>query len=756
MLASKRGEPMVTNRWATRWTAAALLGLLLQATVLPAHAEEYAGDDPPGRAARLSVISGNVGLRSAGDSEWSAADANQPLTTGDALDLSADARAEIDFGGAQVRLDGDTQAYLDRLDDNVARVDVRSGTASLDIDDTSAGIAYEVRTPTIAFAPSGDGEFRVDVDHNGVTTLTLMQGEGTVYGNNGAHYDVHGNQSYRFEDSELRNVVGQPRPERDGFDRWVAEREHGYAEGVTRQYVDQGVAGAADLDAYGRWDVEDDYGAVWYPRVVVQDWAPYRYGRWRFVRPWGWTWLDDAPWGYAPFHYGRWAYVRNRWGWVPGPRYVRPVYSPALVGFVGGPSLFISIHSGPPVGWFPLGPRDVYCPPYRHSRNYFTRVNVTNVTVNRTVINNVYEDVHVRGRGNQVNYTYRNNNRATTVASRDDFEHGRRLGNNNRLRVSDDQLARAQLTTDLAPRGGGSNGPGRDNRPGGGNNNRGNDRDDRGGFGNAPRRDSASQDRDDHPGRGNASADRNDRPGNGNGPRDRDDRPASASQGRDDRRANGNASQDRSDRPGNGNAPQDRPGRGDAQAATNGRPRDDDRGNASPGRGGNSGNGSRPAGGNRGNSPSDDPRSSRPMSPTDFQPQPRASTPSPSNGASNGVSRRSSGDTASRGRDRRMWSTSDDNAVRYQAPTSQPTRSYRTDPVPRSSGSPDRGTSPRAVPSQPSSPPPAMNPGGGRNNPSGRGNAGPTRGDDGGRGNGGGRQSQSQGGGNNRNARTQE
>ena len=27
---------------------------------------------------------------------------------------------------------------------------------------------------------------------------------------------------------------------------------------------------------------------------------------------------------------------RERWGWIPGPREVRPVYAPALVVFVGG------------------------------------------------------------------------------------------------------------------------------------------------------------------------------------------------------------------------------------------------------------------------------------------------------------------------------------------------------------------------------------------------------------------------------------
>jgi hypothetical protein len=55
---------------------------------------------------------------------------------------------------------------------------------------------------------------------------------------------------------------------------------------------------------------------------------------WRWVMPWGWSWVDDAAWGFAPSHYGRWASIPEtdsldpsapgpeRWGWVPGDRVV--------------------------------------------------------------------------------------------------------------------------------------------------------------------------------------------------------------------------------------------------------------------------------------------------------------------------------------------------------------------------------------------------------------------------------------------------
>ena len=69
---------------------------------------------------------------------------------------------------------------------------------------------------------------------------------------------------------------------------------------------------------------------------VAVGWAPYRYGRWTYAGSWGWTWVDDAPWGYAPSHYGRWAWIGSRWGWCPGTYVARPVWAPALVGWYGG------------------------------------------------------------------------------------------------------------------------------------------------------------------------------------------------------------------------------------------------------------------------------------------------------------------------------------------------------------------------------------------------------------------------------------
>jgi hypothetical protein len=132
---------------------------------------------------------------------------------------------------------------------------------------------------------------------------------------------------------------------------------------------------------------------VWYPRAVVADWAPYRYGHWTNLQPWGWTWVDDAPWGFAVSHYGRWGWIGGRWGWVPGAIVSRPVWAPALVAWGGGSgwNWNVSVGSSVSYGWVPLAPAEVYVPWYRVSPRYCNNVNVAHIT-NVTVINNYYQN----------------------------------------------------------------------------------------------------------------------------------------------------------------------------------------------------------------------------------------------------------------------------------------------------------------------------------------------------------------------------
>jgi len=139
------------------------------------------------------------------------------------------------------------------------------------------------------------------------------------------------------------------------------------------------------------------------------------------VAPWGWTWVDCAPWGFAPFHYGRWEHRGNRWGWIPGPAVVRPIYSPAMVAFVGGPG------ATGVTAWFALGPHDAYVPWYHSSARYVNRVNAASIhdpnvaevrsLYNQTTLAGVYATAPAQG--------YANRPLATVAVSQASFAAGK-------------------------------------------------------------------------------------------------------------------------------------------------------------------------------------------------------------------------------------------------------------------------------------------------------------------------------------------
>lgn len=372
--------------------------------------------DPPSRVARLSLVTGQVSFVPAGENDWVEAQLNRPLVTGDKLWTDRNSRAELQIGAAALRLDQQSSFDFLNLDDDTAQIELTQGTLNLNVRRLYDNQVYEVDTPTLAFVINRVGEYRIDVDTNGRGTIvTAMRGGGDAYGEAGARFRVEEGQSITFNDPQLHDYVSNGLPRPDDFDNFVVSRDQRWEHSTTRQYVAEDTIGYEDLDNNGTWNDVPEYGHVWYPTTVAVGWTPYHYGHWGWVGAYGWTWIDDAPWGFAPFHYGRWAYVGNRWGWCPGPVGVRPYYAPALVAFVGG-GVGVGFSVGGPVGWFPLGPRDVWVPGYRVSQRYFTNVNVHNTVINNVTINNYYGNYRSGSFDyGRVNYANRNIVGATTA-----------------------------------------------------------------------------------------------------------------------------------------------------------------------------------------------------------------------------------------------------------------------------------------------------------------------------------------------------
>ncbi len=376
--------------------------LLLSVLPKPIAAQDQY--DPPDRVARLGYIQGAVSFEPAGESEWVGAVPNRPMTTGDQLWTDENARAEVQLGSAVIRLGPNTGFSFLNLDDNTVQIQLTTGSISVTVRRLEDQDDFEVDTPNQAFTAIQPGHYRIDASPDGTyTVLTVRSGYGQSTGA-GQTFNVQGGQQVTFSGTDQLYADVEPIQGYDNFDQWSDGRDQRFAQSRSGMYLERDVVGYEDLDQYGDWRDDPQYGHVWYPNQVDSGWAPYHVGHWDWISPWGWTWVDDQPWGYAPFHYGRWISVGGRWGWVAGPTQVRAVYAPALVVFLGGGRF------GGNVGWFPLGPREVFVPSYHVSQNYVTRVNVANTTVNVTQVTNIYNTTIVRNNVNITNVTYANRN----------------------------------------------------------------------------------------------------------------------------------------------------------------------------------------------------------------------------------------------------------------------------------------------------------------------------------------------------------
>jgi DNA segregation ATPase FtsK/SpoIIIE-like protein len=412
-------------------TLASFVGIALMVSLfspLRAAAQDGDGDDPPSRVARLSYTQGAVSFQPAGTDDWVDATSNRPITTGDKLWSDNGSRAALHIGSASIHLSQNTGFSFLNLTDNVAQLQLTSGTIRIRVKRLGDDDNFEVDTPNLAFTILAPGIYKISVNDTGdATVIEDVRGQGEVTGG-GSSYDVNPGDWDTFSGTDYlsanQDVIDDDDNFNDDFEHWSEQRDHHEDVSISAQYVSDEAIGYDDLDDNGGWRPVPEYGTIWFPHTALVGWAPYHYGHWAYVAPWGYSWVDDAPWGFAPFHYGRWVTVGGAWGWVPcaprptvavygGPAYVRPYYAPALVAWVGGAGFSVGVGgggfgAGVNVAWFPLGPREVYVPSYPVSRAYVTNVNISNTRVETTVVNNYYTNVVVNKNVTVTNVTYAN------------------------------------------------------------------------------------------------------------------------------------------------------------------------------------------------------------------------------------------------------------------------------------------------------------------------------------------------------------
>jgi FecR protein len=387
-------------------------------------------NDPPGRVARLQYLTGSVSIQPHGTADWVQGSVNRPLTIADNVWADKNSRAEFNVGTGLLRIGSESSLTLTNVSDNSVQLSLHQGAMNLHVRHLYRGEIYEVDTPNQAFTILKTGDYRFDVDPNADTTLvTVWRGEGESTGQ-GSSVRVKEHQQARFSSGnslahELHNAPG-----RDGFDDWCQVRDRREDSSISARYVSPDVIGSEDLDAYGTWRNTSEYGHVWVPTQVDREWAPYSAGHWIYQEPWGWTWDDDAPWGFAPFHYGRWVSYGGGWGWAPGPYYGgwdRGWYAPALVSWYGGGGwgvgFGVGFGFGGGFGWCPLGFGEPFLPWYHAGWGYFRNVNIYNTRINNI---NGFRGGFRNGFANRGGFNHANINvrGGFTAVSRGTLEHG--------------------------------------------------------------------------------------------------------------------------------------------------------------------------------------------------------------------------------------------------------------------------------------------------------------------------------------------
>lgn len=305
--------------------------------------------------ARLSYISGSTYIQRAADLAYEEGQVNMAIAEGDRIGTT-DGRAEIYIGKKNyVRLDQNAKIdflALPKKDTGLIRVREWAGNLYLDVKALEKEKAIEVLTSDATFYILDNGLYRIDVKEGKETEILVFSGMVEASGTEGS---MLVKQEQRVSISEGRFLA---KPSSffaavdDAFDRFNADRASKINRTFARRYLSGDLEDFEyELDEYGDWVANEEFGNVWVPRGMASDWRPYSYGRWMWLPRAGWSWLPYEPWGWSTYHYGRWHWGMNLgWYWIPtymwGPAWVNwwwgyDYYGWAPMSYWGYPGIII-------------------------------------------------------------------------------------------------------------------------------------------------------------------------------------------------------------------------------------------------------------------------------------------------------------------------------------------------------------------------------------------------------------------------------
>lgn len=331
---------------------------------------------------RVSLLEGDVQVRTPDSGEWVSSSVNTALGDGDEVWVSEDGRVELQLSdGSYVRLDHDTALGILSTDKDASQFYLSSGRIHVYCDGKPEGV-LQFDTPLASVRARGRGSFGLETGGDD-TDVSVYKGSVDVEQRSGETRVNAGKMLSLGPDADAET---SPLGPLDDWERWNRDRNTRLlSSGPSARYLPADLrAYESDFDENGEWESSRDYGRVWVPRDAWDSqWSPYRNGRWIW-RGGDYVWVGHERWGWAPYHYGRWAFVPPfGWCWVPPPP-TAVIWGPGFVGWVRTPEY---------VGWVPLAPRETY---YGRGDYGPHSVNVMRGNVTRWPIDHEYRNGRAR------------------------------------------------------------------------------------------------------------------------------------------------------------------------------------------------------------------------------------------------------------------------------------------------------------------------------------------------------------------------
>ncbi len=331
---------------------------------------------------RISLLEGDVQIKTPDAGYWGYASINTPLAEGDQVWAPQGGRVELQLNsGTYIRLSENSALQILSMDKDSSQFYLSQGYAYIYYG-APGGSVIQVDTPDASTRAFDKAIFRIDMSEQ-YTDVAVYKGYVETENKVGK---TRINAGQMVSLGQNTNGELAPMGPSDDWETWNKTRNDRIfaRRGASSSYLPAELSAYSyDFDNSGRWVQVPDYGYVWTPTIVVGvSWSPYRNGRWIW---WGddYIWVGSEPWGWAPYHYGRWSFgVNIGWFWVP-PIASEVYWSPGYVGWVRTANY---------VAWVPLAPGEIY-----YGRGYYGRnsVNITNININQVNIANVYKNVYV-------------------------------------------------------------------------------------------------------------------------------------------------------------------------------------------------------------------------------------------------------------------------------------------------------------------------------------------------------------------------